>query len=87
MPGLSQRDIRKRFGSTEFLRGVTLEVSDSEFVTLLGPSGCGKSRLLKIIAGFEQQDTDHLQAVVSRAEDTQRVLCAMAADVQPLPSR
>lgn len=87
MPGLSQRDNRKRFGSTEFLRGVTLEVSDGEFVILLGPSGCGKSTLLKIIAGLEQQDTDHLQAVVSRAEDTQRALCAMAADVQPLPPR
>lgn len=87
MPGFFQRDIRKRLGSTEIHRGVTLEVSDGEFVTLLGPSGCGKSTLLRIIAGLEQQDTDHRQTVVSRAEDTQQVLRAMAATSSLSPPR
>jgi NitT/TauT family transport system ATP-binding protein len=35
------------------LGGVTLTLSQGEFVTILGPSGCGKSTLLNIIAGFD----------------------------------
>ncbi|WP_394559874.1 ABC transporter ATP-binding protein [Aquipseudomonas alcaligenes] len=36
------------------LDGVSLEIRDNEFFTLLGPSGCGKTTLLRLIAGFEQ---------------------------------
>jgi NitT/TauT family transport system ATP-binding protein len=35
------------------LAGVTLDISDGEFVSILGPSGCGKSTLLRCIAGLE----------------------------------
>jgi multiple sugar transport system ATP-binding protein len=35
------------------VRGVTLTVSDGEFIVLLGPSGCGKSSILRMIAGLE----------------------------------
>ena len=35
------------------LDGVSLTISDGEFLCLLGPSGCGKSTLLNILAGFE----------------------------------
>ncbi len=45
--------ISKRFGGTEVLRDVTLEVADGEFLAILGPSGCGKSTLLRILAGLE----------------------------------
>lgn len=48
--------IRKNFGATPVLRGVSLSVADGEFLTLLGPSGCGKSTLLRILAGLEVQD-------------------------------
>jgi NitT/TauT family transport system ATP-binding protein len=36
----------------EALRGITLEVLENEFVTIVGPSGCGKSALLKLITGL-----------------------------------
>ena len=37
-------------------RGVTLDVKQGQFVTLLGPSGCGKTTTLRCIAGLEQPD-------------------------------
>jgi multiple sugar transport system ATP-binding protein len=56
MSSLSLRGIGKRFGATQVLQDVTLEVADGEFVTLVGPSGCGKSTLLRVVAGLERQD-------------------------------
>ncbi len=53
MADLSITSVTKRFGETEVLKGVTLNVADAEFVSLVGPSGCGKSTLLRIIAGLE----------------------------------
>jgi len=49
-------DIQKSFGETPVLKGVSLDIADGEFVSLVGPSGCGKSTLLRIIAGLEVQD-------------------------------
>src|SRR5437660_7907268 len=37
----------------EAVRGIDLEVADSELVVLVGPSGCGKTTILRIIAGLE----------------------------------
>ncbi|MEP9368359.1 ABC transporter ATP-binding protein [Xanthobacter sp. VNH20] len=48
--------IRKHYGETEILKGVSLDIRDGEFLTLVGPSGCGKSTLLRILAGLEEQD-------------------------------
>ena len=53
MANVSIRGVRKRFGSTEILHGVSIEIEDGEFVILVGPSGCGKSTLLRMIAGLE----------------------------------
>lgn len=56
MAGVVIESIRKSFGSTAVLNGVSLDIADREFMTLIGPSGCGKSTLLRIIAGLERQD-------------------------------
>ena len=47
------RQVVKRYGGFTALHGVSLEIRENEFFTLLGPSGCGKTTLLKAIAGFE----------------------------------
>jgi multiple sugar transport system ATP-binding protein len=47
------RDVRKAFGPVEVLHGVSVDITDSEFVVLVGPSGCGKSTLLRMLAGLE----------------------------------
>ncbi|MCD6564057.1 MAG: ABC transporter ATP-binding protein [Thermoproteales archaeon] len=50
------KDIVKRFGKYEALRGITLEIKDRDFFFILGPSGCGKTTLLRIIAGLYEPD-------------------------------
>ena len=46
------KNVVKNFGDTVVLKGVSLDIYDNEFVTLLGPSGCGKTTLLRILGGF-----------------------------------
>jgi len=60
-------NIRKRFGTSDVLAGVSLQIRTGELVALLGPSGCGKTTLLRIIAGLETADSG---SVVCYDQDT-----------------
>jgi iron(III) transport system ATP-binding protein len=75
---LSVTDVAKRFGTTEVLRGVSLDVTSGQVCALLGPSGSGKTTLLRTIAGLERPD-----AGVVRVGD--RVLSDVAAGVWIAP--
>lgn len=44
----------KAFNQTTIVHGISFDVADGEFVTLLGPSGCGKTTTLRCIAGLER---------------------------------
>ncbi|NLG57004.1 MAG: ABC transporter ATP-binding protein [Clostridiales bacterium] len=50
---LSLRDLHKVFDTQEAISGISLDVYEGEFLTLLGPSGCGKTTTLRVIAGLE----------------------------------
>jgi spermidine/putrescine transport system ATP-binding protein len=50
---ISIRHAVKRYGTVTALHGVSIDIADNEFFTLLGPSGCGKTTLLRMLAGFE----------------------------------
>ncbi len=54
MAGISIRGVRKAYGETKVIHGVSVDITDGEFVVLVGPSGCGKSTLLRMIAGLEE---------------------------------
>ncbi len=60
MGALAIKQVRKRFGSTEVLKGIDLEIEAGEFLILVGPSGCGKSTLLAMIAGLEQPSSGQI---------------------------
>lgn len=54
--------IRRSFGGTPVLQGVSFELAPGTIGCLLGPSGCGKTTLLRIIAGFETADAGRVLA-------------------------
>jgi multiple sugar transport system ATP-binding protein len=54
MAQLSLRNVVKRFGDTEAVCGINLDIADEELLVLVGPSGCGKSTTLRMIAGLEE---------------------------------
>lgn len=54
---LELNSIRKSFGETNVLNGISLSVHKGEFITLLGSSGCGKTTTLRIISGLETADS------------------------------
>jgi putative spermidine/putrescine transport system ATP-binding protein len=49
---LELRNVTKRYGKVEAVRGVDLTLYEGELITLLGPSGSGKTTVLKMVAGF-----------------------------------
>lgn len=53
---LELQNIKKSFGDTDVLNGITLSIEKGEFITFLGASGCGKTTTLRIIAGLEQPE-------------------------------
>jgi branched-chain amino acid transport system ATP-binding protein len=50
-PALELRDVRKRFGQTEIIRGIDLSIPKGERHALIGPNGAGKSTTFNLISG------------------------------------
>ena len=61
MTAVTVRDLTKKFGSTEVLRGINLTVPEDSVTAILGPSGCGKTTLLRLIAGFDAPDSGEIR--------------------------
>ena len=60
MSGLQLQQVIKRYGATQVIHGVDLEIEDGEFCVFVGPSGCGKSTLLRMVAGLEETSEGHI---------------------------
>jgi multiple sugar transport system ATP-binding protein len=69
MSQVTLRDVHKRFGDVEVIKGISLEIEDGEFIVFVGPSGCGKSTTLRMIAGLEEISSGDLLIDGTRAND------------------
>ena len=75
MAAIELRNIVKRYGTVEAVKGVSLDIASGEFVVLVGPSGCGKSTTLRMIAGLEDITGGEIAIggrVVNRLEPKER---------------
>src|SRR4051812_4499266 len=55
-PVLRVSGLSKRFGGTQALRDVDLDIAPGEIHALIGPNGSGKSTLIKILAGYHHAE-------------------------------
>jgi iron(III) transport system ATP-binding protein len=60
MPGVTIKELGKRFGEARAVDALDLEVAPGELVSLLGPSGCGKTTTLRLVAGFLPPDAGEI---------------------------
>ena len=75
MSGVSLRAVVKRYGPSQVIHGVDLDVAEGEFCVFVGPSGCGKSTLLRMIAGLEETSAGSIRIGardVTRLDPAQR---------------
>ncbi len=57
MANLVIDNVSKKYGNTQAVNGVSLNVDNGTFTVILGPSGSGKTTLLRCVAGFEKPDS------------------------------
>jgi len=65
---VSLRAVSRHFGSVKALDAVDLDIAEGEFFAMLGPSGSGKTTCLRLIAGFEQPTSGHIEIFGERVE-------------------
>ncbi|MCP4626431.1 MAG: ABC transporter ATP-binding protein [bacterium] len=58
--GITVENISKSYEGRKILDGISFEVNDGDFATLLAPTGEGKTTLLRIMAGVEQPDSGRI---------------------------
>ena len=54
------RNVTKRFGSVQAVRGIDLEIGRGEFAAITGSSGCGKSTLLHLLGAVDVPSSGHV---------------------------
>ncbi|MGB7268989.1 MAG: sn-glycerol-3-phosphate ABC transporter ATP-binding protein UgpC, partial [Albidovulum sp.] len=75
MSGVTLQNVVKKYGDTQVIHGVNLQVEHGEFCVFVGPSGCGKSTLLRMVAGLEETTSGQImigERDVTRADPAER---------------
>lgn len=68
---ISARNIYKKYGELEVLKGVSLDVGEGEVVSIVGASGAGKTTLLQILSSLEKstEPAEHYTEILIKKED------------------
>ena len=88
---LEVEDLRKRFGSLEVLKGVSLTARNHDVISIIGSSGSGKSTFLRCLNFLETPDAGRIvmdgEEITLRPENTASVVRAMLSGglLQNLP--
>jgi polar amino acid transport system ATP-binding protein len=75
------RDVHKKFGANEVLKGITASVEKSEVVCIIGPSGSGKSTILRCINGLESYDAGDILVEGARVDSKGKSIVAIRTQV------
>ena len=78
---IALKNIVVDFDGEAVLNGLSLDIHDKEFVTLLGPSGCGKTTTLRVIGGFLEPKSGN---VFFNGKDITMNVCIQIRDVVKL---
>jgi putative spermidine/putrescine transport system ATP-binding protein len=65
---VSFENVSRHFGTVRAVDNVNLQIVEGEFFAMLGPSGSGKTTCLRLIAGFEQPTSGHIEIFGETAE-------------------
>jgi ABC-2 type transport system ATP-binding protein len=57
------RDLRKSYGASEALRGISFEIREGEVFGLLGPNGAGKTTTIEILEGYRTRDSGEVDVL------------------------
>ena len=82
------RQLTKHFDDVVAVAGVSLRITDGEFLVLLGPSGCGKTTILRLIAGLEDATSGEIMLddeLISFKDPAQRNVAMVFQDYALYP--
>jgi len=73
-PAIDVRDLRKRYGETEAVRGIDFQVQRGEVFGLLGPNGAGKTTTVEILEGYRSRSGGEVSVLGHDPERREREL-------------
>ena len=68
-PFLQIRDLVKTFGDFTAVDGISLDITESEFFTIVGPSGSGKTTMIRMLVGMDSPDSGDIMLKGRRLND------------------
>jgi putative spermidine/putrescine transport system ATP-binding protein len=67
-PAVRFQNVARHYGTVKAVDGVNIDIAPGAFFAMLGPSGSGKTTCLRLIAGFEQPTSGHIEIFGEAAE-------------------
>ena len=82
---LGAHSVSFRYGETEILKDINLEVREGEFIVFMGPSGSGKSTLLRLLSGLSQPTSGDMRLNQEKLSDVSEELAIVFQDYSLFP--